>query len=64
MSLSELSVADVRKALLLLRTACEGSSPQAPMDPSQLLIASFSMSEFAFLFVSSHHSRRKSAGKV
>lgn len=59
-ALASLSVADVRKALLTLRTACDRNSPQQPMNSSQTLIGTLCISEFAFLFVSSHHTRRKS----
>ena len=58
-AIANLSVADVRKALLTLRTACENSCADLSINPSQTLVETLTMSEFAFLFVSSHHTRRK-----
>jgi len=55
---SNMTVADVRKALSALRAAWEDHSPSAPMNTSDTLFNGMHASEFAYLFVFSHHEKR------
>lgn len=56
---SDLSVVDVRRHLNEMRKVWRGNRPAAPFYASTPLgDGSLTMSEFAFLFVQSHHRQR------
>ena len=58
MSQSELSVAQIRRALSSLRTQWADHSPTNPICLSNMLGDDVQISDFCFNFVINHHSKR------
>ena len=55
----KMSVADVRKALSLLRNNWNNHTPDNPFCLSDTLDNNFTFSEFCFVFIMSHHTKRQ-----
>jgi hypothetical protein len=58
--LTQLSVADVRKALSALRKAWERHEPFDAINPSSEVLPGISMSQFCVKLVMEHHAKRHS----
>ena len=56
----KMSVAQVRRALHSLRSKWENHAPSNPICLSETLEGNMSLSEFCFVFVVNHHSKRQS----
>lgn len=59
-AIHNMSVADVRKALSLMRKEWSKHSCVHPFFPSEKLTENLTVSEFAFKFVMGHHAKRHS----
>tara|TARA_B100000482_G_C12612127_1_gene299496 strand:+ start:1540 stop:1779 length:240 start_codon:yes stop_codon:yes gene_type:complete len=59
-AIQDMSVADVRKALSLMRKEWNKHSCVRPFFPSEKITDSLTVSEFAFKFVMGHHAKRHS----
>lgn len=57
-TIDDMTVAEVRKSLALLRKEWSNHSAMHPICPSAPLINDMSMSEFCFRFVMGHHHKR------
>lgn len=57
-AISDMSVADVRKALSNIRKEWQRHSYVHPFFPSKKLTDDMTISEFAFKFVMGHHAKR------
>ena len=57
----KMNVAQVRKALHTLRSKWENHSPASPICLSEELEFGLSLSDFCFVFVMNHHSKRQVA---
>ena len=57
-AIHDMSVADVRKALALMRKEWYKHSSVQPFFPSKLLTDKLTMADFAFKFVMGHHEKR------
>lgn len=60
----KMNVAQVRKALHSLRSKWENHHPASPICLSEELEFGLSISEFCFVFVMNHHSKRQVAKVV
>ena len=63
-TVESMSVADVRKALSMLRKEWADHTAIEPICPSKLLTKTMSMSEFSFRFVMGHHHKRHMKTKL
>lgn len=63
-AIDNMTVADVRKALSLLRKEWSNHTCVQPFFPSQKLTEHLSISEFAFKFVMGHHAKRHAKNEV
>lgn len=57
-AIQNMSVADVRKALALMRKEWTNHTFVQPFFPSKKLIDDMTIAEFAFRFVMGHHAKR------
>ena len=57
-AISDMSVADVRKALSNMRKEWQKHNSVQPFFPSKALTNDLTISEFAFKFVMGHHAKR------
>lgn len=57
-AISDMSVADVRKALSNMRKEWQRHSYVNPFFPSKMLTEDMTISEFAFKFIMGHHAKR------
>ena len=58
MELTQMNVADIRKALNNIRKAWDNNTPDSPMLPSTIIVDNMCISEFCFHFVLGHHTKR------
>jgi hypothetical protein len=61
--INKMNVAQVRRALNILRTNWENHSPQNPFCLSEEIDKDLTFSDFCFDFVMNHHSKRQIANK-
>ena len=57
-AIENMSVADVRKSLALIRKQWENHTSMNPIYLSKELNPDFSLSKFAYLFIMGHHHKR------
>ena len=62
-TVSDLSVADIRRSLGHLRTMWANHSPSTPMCITSELDIDMNVSEFCFHFLMNHHSKRSAGEK-
>lgn len=60
-NVKKMNVAQVRRALHVLRTSWDNHSPSNPFCLSGELGSGLTFSEFCFMFVMNHHSKRQTA---